>query len=102
MHFVFHWNADPGSQETAGVELAACFKDYESIEVMPRLHVIRVTGHGHQEGIQKRLREAAGQLAELNITYLITPLIVGGQYQGRLFDGDLATQVNKLTFEQFA
>jgi len=102
MHFVFHWNADSDPHEEAGKELEACFKDYESIAVMPRLHVIHVTGHGHQEGIQQRLHATSERLAELNITYLITPLIVGGQYQGRLFDGDLATKVNKLTFEPFA
>ena len=102
MHFVFHWNADADHVARVTPELQACFADYESVEVMPHYHVVRVTGHGHQEGIQKRLKETAGRLADCNITYLITPLIIGGQYQGRLFDNDLAERVNELTHEEFA
>lgn len=99
MHFVFHWTSDKGSEKEASPELEACFAEYESVEVMPQFHVIHVTGHGHQEVIEKRFKEVATRLTALNITYLISPLIIGGQYQGRLFDEQLALRVNELTDE---
>ena len=99
MHFVLYWTADDPSNEATNTAVCQCFADYRSAEPFPRFHVIHITGHGHQERIHKRLKQVCGNLEEHNVTFLISPLIIGGQYQGRLFESDMAQQVNELTMD---
>ncbi len=97
MHFVLYWNADHLDDENTTSAVEGCFADYSSAQPFPQFHVIHVTGHGHQERIHKALRKICTDLTERNVTFLISPLIVGGDYQGRLFEADMANQVNALT-----
>lgn len=101
MHFVLGWTSESDGEPAARIReaLLACLAETGSVEILPGLHVVQVRGHGQQERILKRLAEAAAAHPAANLRYVASPLIIGGQYQGRLFDAEAAEQVNRLADE---
>jgi hypothetical protein len=101
MHCIVGWNLEgaPEAAEAAEASLRACLQALPSVEVLPRMQVITVYGHGQQERLLRELAEVAAAHPEADLSYIVSPLIIGGLYQGRLFDADLAARVNRLADE---
>ncbi len=101
MHCVVGWNPEgteaPATQADAAVR--SCLEAFQGVEVLPRMQVVAIYGHGQQERLLRELAAIAAAHPEADLAYLVSPLIVGGLYQGRLFDAELAANVNRLTDE---
>lgn len=101
MHCVVGWNLEgaPDAAWAAEAGVRACLQAFPSVEVLPRMQVVAVFGHGQQERLLHELAGVAATHPLADLSYIVSPLIIGGLYQGRLFDADLATRVNRLTDE---
>lgn len=101
MHCVVGWNPEgaPEAARAAESSLRACLSAFSGVEVLPRMQVVTIYGHGQQERLLRELAAIADKHPEADLAYLVSPLIIGGLYQGRLFDADLAARVNQLTDE---
>lgn len=106
MHFILSWDirdtdGEWGSESEVWGEINAqlkeCIDDYSWVRPLSTFYIVRVSGPQEWKRIKEDLIEVAEcYTAKAKIHFVISPLMVGGQYDGWL-PNDIWPKIHKRT-----
>ena len=97
MHIAVSWDITASGERWTQIDerMRAGIQAYPWVRPLSTFYVVRIYSDADRMQIQSSLTSVAGS-AGVSVHFLITPAMVGGQYQGYL-PADYWTQINERT-----